>query len=114
MNLVDTASRNSDLLQKVCLYDKDNAESPDDVAEKTIEGVKRGDLLITTSHNAFMLGVLSRGCIPPTSMKRAIVELLLLVPMRIYSFFWFHQVKHTLKLQLEENLRNEKKLATPY
>jgi hypothetical protein len=104
-NAVDKATESSELIKKVSLYDKDHAESPDNVANQTIEGVKRGDLLITTSHNAFMLGVLSRGCIPPTSITRALIELLLLVPMRLYSFVWFHQVKGILKLQLEENLK---------
>lgn len=104
----DRACHTSNLLYKLCLYNRARAESPDDVATKTIEGAKRGDLLITTSFTGFFIGVLARGWIPADSLARALVEVISVIPVRIISLVWFLYMKRVMQKHLEENLEKRK------
>lgn len=92
----DKAAATSKLLNKLTFYDRAYAESPDEVAAKAMEGVKKGSFLITSSVGGFLLGVLARGAIPAESAPIALIELALLVPMRIYSFIWFAYMRRIL------------------
>lgn len=83
----------SNQLRKIQFYDRANAESAGDVAAKTMEGAKEGRFLITTSTTGFLLGVLGRGFVPTDSLAEALIELLLLVPARLFSFLWFAYAK---------------------
>lgn len=85
LDQADEIASNSELLQKLCHYDRASAQSPDEVAKKTMEGVKKGDFLITTSFKGFLAGLLARGFLPAESLATALVELILLVPMRLFT-----------------------------
>ncbi|KAH7438933.1 hypothetical protein KP509_04G037600 [Ceratopteris richardii] len=78
-------------------YDRANAQSPEDVAAMTVEGVKRGEYLITTTAVGFFLSVLGRGFVPADSFARAFLELLLLVPVRLGSFVWLAYATSRIK-----------------
>eukprot|EP00250_Pteridium_aquilinum_P013921 c21658_g1_i2 orf=377-904(-) len=93
------ATVTTELLRKLTFYDRAKAESADEVASKTIEGMKRGEFLITTGVDGFLVGVLGRGFIPADSLARAFVELLLLVPLRLCSLVWFAYAKRVVRGQ---------------
>lgn len=67
------------------------------VAARTMEGVKRGTFLITTSMGGFCLRVLGRGVVPADSFAEALIELLLLVPLRLCSFVWLAYAKRVMR-----------------
>lgn len=87
---------NFKLMSKIHFYNRATAQSADAVARRTMEGVKRGEFLITTSLIGFLLGVLGRGFVPANSLRRACIELLLLVPARLASFVWYAYARRVL------------------
>lgn len=105
LDQVDKVCETSDLVSKLCFYERKQAQSPDEVAVKIIEGAKRGDLLITTNLFGFFAGILGRGFIPADSFVRAVMELVLLVPVRIVSFLIFLRLKRAVQKRVRENLK---------
>ncbi|KAI5059193.1 hypothetical protein GOP47_0025512 [Adiantum capillus-veneris] len=79
--------------RKLYSYNHKALESSDDVAMKTIEGVKTGEFLIFTNAQGASLGPLTRGLIPSESVGTFIIELLLMVPYRFVSLLWFLNAK---------------------
>lgn len=69
-----------ELSSKLLFFSRKDTESPDKVAAKTIEGVKRGNFLITTSLSGFFIGVLTRGFIPDESLSMALIEMIFIFP----------------------------------
>lgn len=112
----DKAASASELLNKLTFYDRAYAELPDEVAAKTIEGIKKGSFLITSSISGFLIGVLSRGVIPAESPPIALIEFILLSPMRICSFIWFAYMRRILQKHFGENLqkRQETQVENTY
>ncbi|MCO5561655.1 hypothetical protein L7F22_015276 [Adiantum nelumboides] len=83
-----------ELGKKIYLYDA--TESPNDVAQLTIEGFKRNEFFVSTSYLGTLVRTLGRGFIPPDSFLTLLVEILLIVPLRILTFIWGIHTKHLL------------------
>lgn len=66
--------------------DKFNAKVADKLARAVLDGVKNGHYLVTTGIDGFLVGVLTRGCIPAESWVRGFLEFILLPPLRLLSF----------------------------
>lgn len=98
-------------LNTITFYDRAHAESADEVAAKTMEGVKRGEFLITTSMHGFLIGVLGRGYVPAESLAQALIELFLLVPARLSSLAWMAYAKSVIrrKQQFDTQKVNKRK-----
>lgn len=78
-----------------CGEDKLNAKVADKLARAILEGVKNGHFLVTTGIDGFLVGVLARGCIPAESWVRGFLEFVLLLPLKLMSFFMNRSVsKH--------------------
>lgn len=104
----------SELLGKLCFHNRAFAKSPDEVAAGTLDGIKKGDFLITTNFSGFLAGVLARGAIPSGTVARAFAEFILLIPMKIGSFICFVQMRSFVQKQLEKNLEKQKRLERVY
>ena len=90
---VDKQEANLRFANKLGFYNRRFAESPDEVARKTIDGIRKGEFLVTTTVIAYMIRTLARGFIPPDSFISFMIELLLLIPIKILSFFYLQYIK---------------------
>lgn len=55
------------------------------LAHATLEAVKNGRFLVTTGLDGFLVGVLARGTVPADSWGRAVIEFVLLFPLKLVS-----------------------------
>jgi hypothetical protein len=94
---VDKQSNDLVFANKIGFYNRELAESPDEVARKTVEGMKKGEFLVTTTGMAYLISILARGFIPSDSLVSFAFELALLIPVKIASFVWLHYVKHVIR-----------------
>ncbi|MCO5550994.1 hypothetical protein L7F22_004489 [Adiantum nelumboides] len=90
---------------KIFFYDRAYAEEASVVAAKTMEGVKQGKYLITTSVAGLIIRILARGWTPAESLSDALIELLFLVPIRVGSHFWFPFAKWLIKRQQQLQMK---------
>lgn len=77
----------------LCLYNRNRAESPENIARKALEVVHSGEFLALTSLNIVTLyiRVLSRGVVPAVSPLWWLPEILGVLMARIGSHFvWFY------------------------
>ena len=94
---VDKQTEDLVFANKIGFYNRKFAESPEEVARKTIDGIKKGEFLVTTTVMASLIGMLARGFIPPDSFIAFMIELVLLVPIKIASFIWLQYIKHVIR-----------------
>ncbi|KAH7296291.1 hypothetical protein KP509_26G018000 [Ceratopteris richardii] len=95
--MLDTADEHFWRANKMFFFDEVHPEAADVVAARTIEAVKAGKFLVTTDPSGLIPRVLGRGMTPAESLYDAIIELILLVPLRIISHCWFIYAKWYLK-----------------
>lgn len=79
--------------RKLYAYNHDALDSPKEVAEKTVQAIKKGDFLVFINQQGAALGPLTRGLIPSESIGTFLKELVLLVPFRVLSLIWFLNAK---------------------
>ena len=94
---MDSASKTSALIEKLCFYNRSRAQTPEEVARKVMETAMRGEYLATTNTVSYLLGVLGRGTLPAETLSRALCEAVLMVPLRILSMIWFSYAKRILQ-----------------
>ncbi|KAI5084005.1 hypothetical protein GOP47_0000174 [Adiantum capillus-veneris] len=102
--LLDLADKHVIEGNKIFFYDRDYAEAAKVVAAKTMEGVKQGKFLITTSAAGLMVRILARGFTPAESLSDALLEIFLLVPLRVATHVWFPFAKRLIKKQQKQGL----------
>ncbi|KAH9310707.1 hypothetical protein KI387_025742 [Taxus chinensis] len=68
------------------LYNRKKAEDPKDVAKYTLKAAKEGRFITTAFFPGLFLATLSRGVLPADSAFRALLELILYLPLRLVSF----------------------------
>eukprot|EP00250_Pteridium_aquilinum_P010561 c19475_g1_i1 orf=240-1247(-) len=78
-------------------YNHGALDSPDEVARRTIDAVKKGEFLIFTNQQGASLGPLTRGLIPSESISTFLIELVLMIPYRLLSLVWFLNAKKVIK-----------------
>ncbi|KAL2609359.1 hypothetical protein R1flu_027932 [Riccia fluitans] len=76
------------LMKQINMYDRNQAQTPDEVAKKTLEAVKYGSAIVTTTP---ILGtallILARGFIPDDSILKTFQEVLAYPLVRIFTIF---------------------------
>eukprot|EP01018_Ginkgo_biloba_P040676 Gb_16076 [translate_table: standard] len=80
---------NRDILQILNVtssYDRRRAESTEEVAKYTLEAAKKGTFMVASRFTGLWLSTLTRGFVPADSFGRAVIELILCVPLRLVSF----------------------------
>ncbi|XP_057852124.1 3-dehydrosphinganine reductase TSC10A [Cryptomeria japonica] len=95
------AEDNRDLfeLSKIInFYDRSKADTAEHVAKYTLEATKNGTFLVTSQFSGLMLSTFSRGSMPAESFGRALLELILYIPGRLFSFiaaaYIYYLIKH--------------------
>ncbi|XP_057852161.2 3-dehydrosphinganine reductase TSC10A [Cryptomeria japonica] len=76
-----------EIFKIINLYDRSKAETAENVAKYTLEATKNGTFLVTNQFSGLVLSSLSRGPMPADSFGRAFIELILYIPIRIFTFF---------------------------
>eukprot|EP01018_Ginkgo_biloba_P025120 Gb_06707 [translate_table: standard] len=74
------------MLKLTALYNRSQAESAEKVGKYTLEAAKQGTFLVTYQFSGLMHSTLTRGFLPAETLGRAIVELVLYIPLRLFSF----------------------------
>eukprot|EP01018_Ginkgo_biloba_P025114 Gb_18262 [translate_table: standard] len=74
------------MLKVTALYNRSKAESAEKVAKYTLEAAKQGTFLVTYHFSGLVLSTLTRGVMPAETIGRALIELILYVPVRLFTF----------------------------
>ncbi|GLJ08857.1 hypothetical protein SUGI_0097200 [Cryptomeria japonica] len=85
------------IIKDSSFYDRSQAETPEDVAKYTLEGTKNGAFLVTSQFTGLALSTLSRGSMPADSLGRALVELILFIPLRLFSFMAAYYIYYVIE-----------------
>ncbi|XP_057852122.1 3-dehydrosphinganine reductase TSC10A [Cryptomeria japonica] len=91
------------IIKTTTMYNRSQSEKPEHVAKYTLEATKNGTFLVTSQFSGLVLSTFSRGPMPAESFGRAFVELILFIPMRLFSFLAACYVYYVIKY------RNNKK-----
>ncbi|XP_057852163.1 3-dehydrosphinganine reductase TSC10A [Cryptomeria japonica] len=75
------------IIKATCFYNRSQADTPEHVAKFTLEAAKNGTFLVTSQFTGFAFSTLSRGSMPADSFGRALLELILFIPIKLFSFF---------------------------
>eukprot|EP00252_Welwitschia_mirabilis_P014540 TRINITY_DN318_c0_g1_i1.p1 TRINITY_DN318_c0_g1~~TRINITY_DN318_c0_g1_i1.p1 ORF type:complete len:365 (+),score=15.60 TRINITY_DN318_c0_g1_i1:73-1095(+) len=76
-----------DMAKAFKLYQEGMVEKPQDVAKYTLDGVKSGSFISTSTMPGSLLATLTRGVLPADSFCSVFMELILYLPLRFFSFF---------------------------
>ncbi|XP_059077724.1 3-dehydrosphinganine reductase TSC10A isoform X1 [Cryptomeria japonica] len=82
------------MIKATTFYNRHQAKTPEQVAKYTLEATKNGTFLVTSKFGGLMLSTLSRGPMPAGTLGRALVELILYIPIRLLSFLAFFYVHY--------------------
>ncbi|GLJ08856.1 hypothetical protein SUGI_0097190 [Cryptomeria japonica] len=74
------------MIKDISFYSRSRIETPEHVAKYTLEETKKGTFLITSQFGGLVLSIFSRGPMPAESFGRALIELILCIPFRLFSF----------------------------
>lgn len=105
LDISDEVFASLEIKGKSYLYNRAQTQSPNSVARITMEKVKRGDFLITTAWNGHLLAVLSRGFMPAESVIVILAEMILGIPLRLFSLIYAKFALETFNGDVDEGLK---------
>eukprot|EP00252_Welwitschia_mirabilis_P011614 TRINITY_DN25905_c0_g1_i1.p1 TRINITY_DN25905_c0_g1~~TRINITY_DN25905_c0_g1_i1.p1 ORF type:complete len:387 (+),score=80.81 TRINITY_DN25905_c0_g1_i1:101-1162(+) len=91
-SVTDSSRKDSGLTEmrkRLGIEPRFGVENARDVARMSLEGFLKGRFLVTTGVKGYFLSLLSTGLFPPHSLPEAFMELILLLPARIATYFIF-------------------------
>ncbi|KAH7442161.1 hypothetical protein KP509_03G074100 [Ceratopteris richardii] len=104
LNDLEDQGEVAEVLRKVNLLNEKHAESPGHAASCVLDSLKRGKFLVSTQQIGSFVVAMGRGYTPADSFGRNLFEIAMLVPFRIFSFVFQHNIRHHI-ISASQNYR---------